>query len=358
MIKGLVMNKIIDVLQQRIDSNLDGNIVGQLHSLAVKIESDCRAHLKRVSTVLPEFDLHDESHSERVLSNIESLLEDKGISKLSSYELFFLHLAPFLHDCALAPPDWELNLLKLTEGGEQYCHSQNILKNDLKTPLKLSEALSFITDNKDKLYSSFDGVSTWLFLPKSEEELHEELAYILVEYQEFRNGLKDVFSQIKSQDEYDKENEAIRCSFIRSNHHVRAEKYIDNLSSQFENIITGVVWGKKLASDLSKVCRSHCENVSYISEVLDSKTYYLGNDSANLQLVAILLRLGDILHFSFDRAPKVLRTSKEFSSEYSFQQWAIKDNGVNYSIADGQIIFKAFCENPGDYFKIHDYLDL
>jgi hypothetical protein len=70
-----------------------------------------------------------------------------------------------------------------------------------------------------------------------------------------------------------------------------------------------------------------------------------------------MLRLGDIIHFSFDRAPVEIRTSKVFESEYSFQQWAIKDNGVNYTIKDGAISFKAFCEKPKDYFKLHEYLD-
>lgn len=348
--------KILAELKQRVSTS-ENPILAELCSLASTIEIDSKHHLKRISSVLPEFDLHDESHSEQVLSNIESLLGDTGISNLTSYELFFLHLAPFLHDCALAPPDWELKLLNLTEGGEQYCHPNCLLKHDLKAPLKLSEAVSFIEDNQKQLYQNFDEVSKWRFSPDNQEKLHEELAQILVEYQEFRNGSKQTFSLIKSQDEYNRESEAIRFSFIRANHHLRVEKYITNLSRLFEEQITGRVWGKKLASDLSKICRSHCENVSYIQDSLDKVAHYLGNERANLQLIALLLRLGDILHFSFDRAPQVLRTSREFQSEYSFQQWAMKDNGVNYSIDDGQISFKAFCETPRDYFKVHEYLD-
>ncbi|MCG7653532.1 ATP-binding protein [Alteromonas sp. Cnat2-8] len=348
--------KILADLKQRLSTS-ENPILGELYSLASTIETDCRHHLKRISLVLPEFDLHDESHSEKVLSNIESLLGDAGIRRLTSYELFFLHLAPFLHDCALAPPDWELKLLRATEGGEHYHDPYCLLKHDLKAPLKLSEAVSFIEANQEVLYQSFDEVSKWRFSPETQEQLHEELAHILVEYQEFRNGSKQTFSLIKSQDEYERESEAIRFSFIRANHHLRVEKYIANLSRLFEGQITGRVWGKKLASDLSKVCRSHCENVSYIQDSLDAVAHYLGDDTANLQLIALLLRLGDILHFSFDRAPRVLRTSREFQSEYSFQQWAMKDNGVNYSIGDGLISFKAFCESPRDYFKVHEYLD-
>jgi len=56
----------------------------------------------------------------------------------------------------------------------------------------------------------------------------------------------------------------------------------------------------------------------------------------------MLLRLGDIIHFSFDRAPLELRTSRLFKSEFSFLQWALKNNGTNYSIENGEILFRAY----------------
>jgi len=46
-----------------------------------------------------------------------------------------------------------------------------------------------------------------------------------------------------------------------------------------------------------------------------------------------------------------------FKSEFSFLQWALKNNGVNYSIENGKISFRAYCETPEIYFKLHNYLD-
>src|SRR4051812_38417824 len=90
----------------------------KLYNLADDLEKKARNHLKRITNVLPEFDIHDEKHSEKVIFNIENLLAD-NVQKLSTYELFLLQLSSFFHDCAMAPSDWELNVLKFTEGTEK-----------------------------------------------------------------------------------------------------------------------------------------------------------------------------------------------------------------------------------------------
>ena len=347
--------KILEQLQAKAQEPIDKDvsIEAQLFNLAYDIEKSCRQHLKRVITVLKEFDLHDSSHSEKVLENIENLL-GITVNNLSSYELFLLHLAPFLHDCAMAPAEWEIKLLELTEGTEDFWINESSIKNDLKPPLKLSKAIDLITTNS--LYDSFEEVSQWPFSPSNENKLVEELAELLIEYQSYRNGHKEKICRLKSTSEFELLNNVLRTSFIRDNHHIRVEKYIKNLTKVFEVKLDQAAWGKKLAKDLAKICRSHCEDITYIDE-LDIESHYFGTDTANLQMVAILLRLGDIIHYSFDRAPIEIRASKVFESVYSFYEWAVKNNGVNYTIENGLISFKAFCETPKDYFKIHEYID-
>lgn len=347
--------EILEQLQTKAQESSDNgaSIESQLFNLASYIEKSCRQHLKRVMTVLAEFDLHDSSHSEKVLENIEKLLGNT-INNLSSYELFLLHLSPFLHDCAMAPAEWELKLMELTEGTEEFWENDISIKNDLKPPFKLSEAIDFI--EKTPLYNSYEEASQWLFSPSNERKMVEELSELLIDYQSYRNGHKDKICKLKSISEFKLLNNALRTSFIRDNHHIRVEKYIKNLSKIFEVKLNQAAWGKKLAKDLAKICRSHCENITYIND-LDIESHYFGADTANLQMVAMLLRLGDIIHFSFDRAPIEIRASKVFESIYSFHEWAVKNNGVNYTIENGLISFKAFCETPKDYFKIHEYID-
>ena len=348
---------IIDELKRRsVNPSDDVKIELKLYTLADDLEKKARAHLKRITNILPEFDIHDEKHSKKVIFNIERLLGSEKIKALSSYELFFLYLASYFHDAAMAPSDWEINTLKLTEGSNKFCLFEHSIKHDLKTPLKLSFAIELIKEKKDILYHKFEGdVKEWLFSPKQENELINYLATLLIEYQSFRNGFADKIKKVKTQNDFADLNEYIRIDYIRATHHTRIETYIKNLESLIGNAFEQPAWGKKLTQDLALICRSHGEDASFVKKFNTTAQYY-GSESANLQFVAILLRLGDIIHFSFDRVPFDLRSSRLFKSEYSFQEWAVKNSGVNYTIENGKISFRAYCETPETYFKLHQYI--
>lgn len=349
--------KIIEELEKRSKSPSDTvKIELKLYNLADSLEKKARNHLKRITNILPEFDIHDEKHSEKVVSNIEKLIAD-NIKKLSTYELFLLQLSSFFHDCAMAPSDWEVNVLRFTEGTEKFKVYDKSINHDLKEPFKISHAKNVIKESKSTFYGTFEGdVKNWLFSPRSEDALIEYLASMLIEYQNYRNGFAEQLRKIDDKNDFESLNTFIRTDYIRATHHIRIETYVNNLETEFGNSFEQPAWGKRLARDLALVCRSHGEDISFL-ESLNASAQYYGSESANLQLAAMLLRLGDIIHFSFDRAPVELRTSRLFKSEYSFLQWALKNNGANYSIENGKISFRAYCETPEIYFKLHDYLD-
>lgn len=348
---------IIDELQNRSKTPSDSvKIELKLYNLADDLEKKARNHLKRITNVLPEFDIHDERHSEKVVFNIEKLLAD-NLQKLSTYELFLLQLSSFFHDCAMAPSDWELNVLKFTEGTDKFKVNEKSICHDLKEPFKISSAKQIVKENRTSFYGTFDSdVKNWLFSPNNEEDLINYLTSMLIEYQNYRNGFAEQLRKVSNKEDFEILNTFIRTDYIRATHHIRIETYVNNLESIFGNSFEQPAWGKKLAKDLSLVCRSHGEDISYLESFNTSAQYY-GSESTNLQLVAMLLRLGDIIHFSFDRAPLELRTSRLFQSEFSFLQWALKNNGANYSIENGKISFRAYCETPEIYFKLHNYLD-
>ena len=348
---------IVGILKERSSNSSDQyNFDGKLYLLMNNIQNDVSESIKRILVTLKEFDLHDASHCEKVVKNIEELIGEEGLKELSSYELFFIQLSTYLHDSAMAPAEYELKLSQLTEGTEKFHHENSVLKHDLKAPLKLSEAIAFIKENAGKLYCDFDEVSKWIFAPDNEVLLIEDLGEQLVEYQNFRNEYKLEISSLKTIAEFNELNEDIRINFIRYNHSRRIEKYVKNLVRMFEGVDIQTAFAKKMTRDLGKICRSHGEDITYVED-LDTNAQYYGDESANLQFVAVMLRLGDIMHFSFDRAPVALRSSKVFRSAYSFQEWAIKSNGVNYSIKEGLISFKAYCSSPDSYFKLHEYID-
>lgn len=346
-----------ETLKKRANASADPyKLEAKLLLLMSNIQEAVSESIKRILVTLKEFDLHDASHCEKVVKNMEELIGVDKIDELSSYELFFLQLSAYLHDSAMAPAEYELKLGELTEGTEAFHHKNSLLKHDLKAPLKLSDAIAFIKNNKEKLYVNFEEAKKWIFSPNKEAQLIDELGEQLVEYQNFRNGYKAELSSLSSISEFETLNEDIRINFIRYNHSRRIERYVKNLAPRFEGVGFEESFAKKMTRDLGKVCRSHGEDISYV-EKLDTNAQYYGDQSANLQFVSVILRIGDILHFSFDRAPIALRSSKVFKSEYSFQQWAIKNNGVNYSIKDGLVSYKAYCGTPESYFKLHEYID-
>ncbi|PFP05758.1 HD domain-containing protein [Bacillus thuringiensis] len=337
----------------------------KLFILAEEVSKEATIHLKLIINQLPEFDIHDETHSLKIIDNIELLIGEDSIKNLSSYELFLLYMSGFLHDCAMALPAWELNLLTMTEGKNGFTKNSilNPIPNDGKKPYKLSEALKVINENKESLYINFDKTQEFIFSFSTEIDFQRDLAKRLIKYQEFRNGYSQELKKLEEKGDvksYLEFSDLLRYDFVRITHAERVETYINNLSRRFINSLGGA-WGEALAKDLAKVCRAHGESMDYVKE-LSSQSNYYGPQTANLQFIAVMLRLGDILHFSHDRAPRSLFVEKMINSKESLKHWRAKFQGINYSLNEmdengrKKIKYMAYCDEPSLYYFIHEYL--
>jgi len=357
---------IYDALKNKKTEDTDG-INNKLLVLAEDIVKEAEKHLTLIKSQLPDFDSHDKSHSEAVLKNMDELMTDEIINNLSGYELFLLYLSAYLHDCAMALPEWENNLLKMTEGIEELdcLELTNSLKRDFKAPFKFSEAIQIIKDKKSDLYGDFEERKDFIFINKDEELFIQDLAKRLIEYQEFRNGYTEEFKKLLDNGDKNKYldySNFIRQIFIRNTHPQRAEIFIKNLKEKFANRLGGS-WGKQLAEDLAKISRAHGEDFSFVTGNLEEQASYFGTETANLQFIAIMLRLADIIHFSYDRVSKSLFAEQMIDSPESVKHWKVKFQGVNYTLkeldesARSKIKFMAFCEEPGLYYFIHEYMD-
>ena len=324
-------------------------VIGWMSRKADEIKNLASRHLKYVSHVFEEFDIHDAEHSEGVLGIIEDLLGDKA-SELSSYDLFSLIAVSYLHDCGMAVSDSEMEVLKMVEG-----------KLDGQKPKTTSEAKQMILENMKTIYGNdnrgFDGeIRNWLFRPSNEEALIDCFAELLIDYHNYRNGKID---RIKDSEDLTKTNDELRVDYLRITHHQRIGKYMvfwgDTRFSDFP--ISGM--GPLLANNIAKCCLAHGEDSEYIkNEFIDgTRVMYYGQETSNLQFVAMMLRLGDIIHFSYDRAHPVLRALHHFKSEYSYHQWHIKANGLSFNVSDGKVSCSAFCQSPKDYYDLWAYVD-
>ena len=333
------MKELLSILKERATGGSASDIDENIYNLAKRISKTASEHLKRVMSIMPEYDLHDGSHSDKVAENIYRLIGDRT-SSMPSLDIFLLHSSAYLHDCGMAPAEFELKALTAL-------HS---VRTD-----NLNEATAYIRANKSTIYGRFEGeISTWLFSPNDEESLVRNLADDMLAYQEYRDGFPSE-PQKMSDEEICKFNSTTLQDYIRISHHKRIQTYICNAEKFFIDALDGN-WARRLVHDLSRICRAHGESPDYL-ERMDTCVRYFANYTANPQFVAMMLRLGDIIHFSCDRAPSILRSAKRFESDYSYLQWMIKDAGVSYSIQNGQISFSAYCNSPETYFALKEYLE-
>ena len=211
------MSDIISILKQRASINPD-NLDNRLYLLAQKVIELSTEHQKRVIKIMPEFDLHDETHLKKVEENIALLLGDELLAELSSVELFLLLAASYLHDCGMAPADWELSLMGMTEGYGSHVSSSISICNDGKRPFTFREAKDFIDNNKENLYKSFDEIKNWAFAPDNENDLKDSLSEMLIEYQAFRNGYINLIKKAVINDSFDTLNHSMRVDSVSYTH--------------------------------------------------------------------------------------------------------------------------------------------
>ena len=343
--------RLIEILKNRIDT--DDCVSGWLFNEMQSIIRQTTNHLKYVTRVMPEFDIHDASHSEAVLKIIEGLIGTSA-KKLPSFDIFYIIASAYLHDCGMAISDYEIRVLELTEGTDKKYVNEESFKNDGKRCFTYAQAAEVIRKNKDKIYQDFEGeIQNWMFVPATEKELIHYLTSLLVEYQEFRN---QNYSTINKCKDFASTNQSLRVEYIRRTHHKRIAEYVRRWGkTQFAKFPVSDI-GQRIANDLAVICEAHGEKPEYVGG-LGTQAEYCGDYSANLQFAAMLLRIGDIVHFDYDRAPVELRSLHQFESEYSFGQWRIKSGGVNHQISKGTIFFRAFISKPVDYYALYNYID-
>lgn len=350
-------NQIIVELERRGKEAGTGSLVSKLSALADTIIKTAGEHQKRVVQVMPEFDLHDGNHLAMVVENMDCLICEERIKALSDVELFLLIASAYLHDCGMAPAEWELRLMQLTEGTDVFYECEGSIRNDGKSPFTHTLAKRFIEKNKQQIYVKYEGdVQNWLFSENSEKELIDALASLLIDYQKYRNGYAAEIKACQTPSAFKELNNGIRIDYIRRRHPLTSARYIRNAAPLFYNII-GEAWSDKMVQDLAIICQAHGEEVGFVKERLSTDARYCPNENANLQFVAMMLRMGDICHYSFDRAPLIIRNAKVFQSDYSYREWAVKAASVKYDIKDNTISYFAYCDTPEKYYKLQGYID-
>ncbi|MEB9722629.1 ATP-binding protein, partial [Bacillus cereus] len=194
----------IDILK---DGKDNGNDNEKLAVLYEKLKPDIVNHLKNITSTLPDFDIHDGSHSEKILQNMLVLIDAQNkANQFTGYEFFLLGLSAYMHDTGMAMPEWEVKLFKMIEGSHEFpLYDEDLdmnLNSDLKKPFSIIEAKDFILENTQTIYGDFAKIKNYIFIENNEEDFISNLAKKVRNYQVFRSGYKSSLREIRDLKEY------------------------------------------------------------------------------------------------------------------------------------------------------------
>ena len=264
---------------------------------------------KSILCHMGEFTLHDGEHLFRVLHLMEKLLTVDNIHRLYVPELLLLILSAFFHDIGMAP------------------------------------------DQKDVLAWK----KIWDFDPKYQDENERIEA---AKFKRFCSARPDEEKRIKHLHELGEKSTAnllqdyLISEYIRLTHSMRAKEIIQK---DWDNKI--IYRDTDFTVEFAEICFSHSEDASAVLE-LDAN-YLCGPETyACLPLIAIVLRLADILDFDGKRTPALLFSHLAVRNAISVGEWQKHRAIEAWSINDENIIYHAKCTHPAIEASIHAFCDL
>jgi molecular chaperone HtpG len=264
---------------------------------------------KTIIRHMGEFTLHDGEHLFRVLNLMEYLVSDSNINKLTVPEIMLLILSAMLHDIGMAPDEKSVMAWKKVW--------------DISP-----ELIDAVEENELKKFKRFLSARP------------DKVAQI--------NELSNAGSYSKA--------ELIKnyliSDFIRETHSERSKEIIYS------------EWADKvfykdtdLAGELAEICFSHNEKALTLLD-LDKRLLCGQGVYVCLPLVAVILRLADILDFDAKRTPEVLFSHLAVKNPVSLREWNKHRSIESWSINNENIQFHAKCSHPAIEASIHAFCNV
>ena len=297
-------------------------------------------HLSEISREMPEYDKHDASHSEAVLEIIEQLLREQGVEKLTLLEAMLLRFCCYFHDTGMILPAFCLPLLEQVEADPKADP-----RGGLVAWLKEQER-------------DHENVKGLFLLPETPSKYRDFLIRELVAYRDARLGLKPRPENVDSQDYVIQ----TRHDYLRRKHADRAKTYAMNLSRCFAEVIHGSE--ADLAEIIGNVCAAHGWKIEGVRKLPVKKELLMNCPelTCNVRYLAMLLRLGDLLHFGPARASRTLYLERSKMDQKSDLHWLAKQGTRGYRIsptADGgvDIAYHGSFDKPKEYYFVQDHMN-
>jgi len=258
--------------------------------------------LSYIPQTFPHYTRHTIQHSDEIISQLSNLLFKDGVSEkpiitLSATEIYILLVSAYLHDAGMVASD--------------------------------KEKLTILSSDEWKKWSSGDGsgAKRWN------------------EIQEFRRipagdtALRDFLSDIQMRH--------LIADFVRRSHHERSASFI----TQHQAMLSRFAFDDPLMTrTVADVCLAH----GLRQHALDDNERFperrdVKGEKVNVRFMAILLRIGDLLDLSYDRAcPLLLNAACPLPPE-SLAQWSQYQRITHRMTAPDRIEITAECETQEEH---------
>lgn len=143
------------------------------------------------------------------------------------------------------------------------------------------------------------------------------------------------------------------ADFVRRRHHVRSGEFITHSETLFRDLSFG---DAALTRTVADVCEAHGLDWAALN---DSERFPTLRDVAggpvNVRLVAVLLRLGDLLDLSHDRACPLLLTAAAPIPADSLAHWTQYQRIVHRSTAPDRVEITAECHDQQEHRVLADW---
>jgi|GEM_PF-6855001 len=260
--------------------------------------------LNRISDTYLEYTLHEKTHSLNVLDNMGRIIPKETLEQMNELELTILILSAFLHDIGMA-----------------------VARQKKARILGSREFMDFKEE-----------------CPRVNRSL--------------RMARKESSSRIADQIEDQLLTMYLRASHATSGAKFIKEKYGDRL--KYKDL--------KFSELVCTVCKSHGEpwaklwvRREHIQGRRLSEDYptglSFGNLEVNIQYLAIVLRLADILDFDRERTPSILFEYLHPIGDTSLKHWMAHLSVQGWSIRKDRIRYRVQCEHPLYQKTVYEIMD-
>ncbi len=276
--------------------------------------------LSSIAFNFPHFSLHDRTHSETIVRNIESFLGEDRIKNLSPSDTWLILMSAYTHDLGMV-----------------------VFSKSIEARWE---------DN------SFKDVLIQMASRKVDADL-SDAAKILLNFKDNKNNIKITDSAVNPI----KVRRAlilVASEYFRRNHHVRSMNVLKGSDVEMGDLLANFysdMIPNRFSDILGNIAFSHGTSFEYILNELDYEANGLGSDKIHPRLISCLLKLGDLLDVDdlrFDSfSEKVLGDLPQISLTHKKKHSSIK----HLLITPSSIEITIDCENNEVYRVARQWFD-